>query len=103
MNDLVFEGDEGDLSLKDILLGSSGDPEDEFFKDIFWEELLHALDDLPEAQRNAFVWNELEDMTLQEIADKSGENLKTIISRKRYAVKHLRERLQSLHDDLNNL
>ena len=64
---------------------------------------MQALDELPPNQREVFVLNELEDKTLQEIADESGENLKTIISRKRYAVQHLRKRLQSLYDELNNL
>jgi len=57
------------------------------------------LEELPPKQRDVFVWNELEDMTLQQIADKTGENIKTIISRKRYAVSHLRMRLQRLYDE----
>ena len=101
LDDMVFEDEEGSVSLKDILSGYGG-PEDEFFKEIFWEELLRALDELPEAQRNAFIWNELEDMTLREISEKTGESIKTIISRKGYAVKHLRNRLQTLYDELNN-
>ncbi len=101
LEDFVFEDEDGAWTLKDILT-SSDNPEDEFFRELFWNELLSALDELPETQRNAFVWNELEDMTLQEIADKTGDNLKTVISRKGYAVKYLRERLQSLYDELNN-
>ncbi len=70
---------------------------------LFWVELMDALQELPEKQRNVFVWNELEDMTLQEIADRENENIKTIISRKRYAVLHLRTRLETLYNDfLNN-
>ena len=76
-------------------------PDDAFFKEMFWAELLRALDELPENQRMVFVWNELEDMTLQQIADKTGEHLKTIISRKGYAVKHLRKRLKDLYNELN--
>ena len=82
---------------------TSATPEDNFFKELFWEELLSALNELPENQRNVFIWNELEDLTLQEIANKTNENLKTIISRKGYAVKHLRKRLQNLYNELNNL
>jgi RNA polymerase sigma factor (sigma-70 family) len=62
------------------------------------EALFKALDELPEKQRDVFVQNELEDMTLQQIADKSGESIKTIISRKRYAVAHLRERLIEFYE-----
>ena len=64
---------------------------------------MRALAELPDNQRLVFVQNELEDHTLQEIADQTGENLKTIISRKRYAVQHLRKRLQTLYNELNTL
>ena len=74
-------------------------PEVEQLKQLFWEELFAALEELPEKQKSAFVKNELEDKTLQEIADEEGENLKTIISRKRYAVLHLRDRLEYLYDE----
>jgi RNA polymerase sigma factor (sigma-70 family) len=102
LDDLAFEGEDGNLDFKEILLSDSQSPEDAFFKEIFWDALMQALDELPENQRQVFVWNELEDLTLQEIADKTNENLKTIISRKRYAVQHLRQRLQALYDELNN-
>ena len=58
-----------------------------------------ALSELPEKQREVFVLNELEEMTLQEIADKSGESIKTIISRKRYAVAQLRKRLEKIYNE----
>ena len=102
LDDLSYEDDEGNLNVKEILLSDSHSPEDEFFKEVFWQTLMSALDELPENQRQVFVWNELEDLTLQEIADKTQENLKTIISRKRYAVQYLRQRLQALYDELNN-
>ncbi len=73
--------------------------EDEDLKEIFWDQLFIALDELPEKQRNAFVWNELEDQTFQEIADRTGESIKTWISRKGYAVKHLRSRLQLVYNE----
>jgi RNA polymerase sigma factor (sigma-70 family) len=73
---------------------------DEMYKELFWERLMQALDELPEAQREAFVKSELEGMKLKEIAELSDENLKTIISRKGYAVKHLRLRLKELYDEL---
>ena len=57
-------------------------------------------DKLPENQRNVFIWNELEEMTLQQIADKENENIKTIISRKRYAVIHLRNRMEYLYNEI---
>ena len=66
------------------------------------EVLREALEELPEKQRLVYVENELNDKTLQEIADEHGENIKTIISRKNYAVKHLRNRLRTLYEDLNS-
>ena len=84
------------------LLISEDLPDDDLFSELFWEELFSALEELPEAQRVAFVQNEIEGRTLQDIADAEGEKLKTIISRKRYAVQFLRTRLQALYDDLMN-
>ncbi|QEC67393.1 RNA polymerase sigma factor [Panacibacter ginsenosidivorans] len=102
IDDLSYEDEDGELHFTDILLTDTNNPETEHIRNIFWEELFVALDELPENQRNVFVQNELEDKTLQEIANESGENLKTIISRKRYAVQHLRKRLQHLYNDLIN-
>ncbi|MEI6412168.1 MAG: sigma factor-like helix-turn-helix DNA-binding protein, partial [Bacteroidota bacterium] len=75
-------------------------PETEHLREVFWQELFAALDELPQAQRDVFVWNELEDQTFQEISDRTGENIKTLISRKRYAVQHLRSRLETLYREL---
>lgn len=69
---------------------------------LFWEILPEVLQELPPEQRNVFIWNELEEKTLQEIADREKENIKTIISRKRYAVQHLRSRLEFLYNELLN-
>ena len=65
----------------------------------FWETLEEALQELPENQRNVFVWNELEGETLQAISDRTGVNIKTLISRKRYATQHLRKRLHTLYEE----
>ncbi len=97
IEDQVYEDEEGGLLFDEFLLADSTNPEDEDLKEIFWETLYEALAELPENQRNVFVWNELEDQTFQEIADRTGENIKTLISRKRYAVQFLRKRLESLY------
>jgi RNA polymerase sigma factor (sigma-70 family) len=91
------------MSFKEILLSDENDdPESGYLKKLFWEELLAALSELPEPQRKIFVLNELEDKTFQEIADETGENIKTLISRKRYAVIYLRERLRALYEEIVN-
>lgn len=95
-------GDEDNFSIKDVLLSDdSNNPELAFYKEFFWEELMAALNELPENQRQAFVLNELEEITLQQIAEIQEENIKTVISRKGYAVKHLRKRLKHLYTELN--
>ncbi len=102
LDPLGYDDGEGAFLLKEMLLADPADPETEYFREVFWQALFAALEELPENQRQVFVWNELEAMTLQEIADKTGQNLKTIISRKGYAVKHLRKRLEVLYRDYFN-
>lgn len=103
LEDFVYEDEDGDFSIKDILLmDESAGPEIKIFQDEIWKKLFEALEELPEKQRIVYVENELNDKSLQEIADEHGENIKTIISRKNYAVKHLRNRLRRLYEDLNN-
>lgn len=103
LEDFTYENDENEISFKEILLlDETANPELAIFKEQFWNELMTALEELPENQREVFVLNEIEDFTLQEIANKKGENLKTIISRKGYAMKHLRKKLQHLYNELND-
>ena len=83
----------------EALLSDGMNPETELEGVYFREAFFAALNELSEKQREVFVWNELEDMTLQQIADKTGDNIKTIISRKRYAVRKLRERLQNIYNE----
>jgi RNA polymerase sigma factor (sigma-70 family) len=99
LDDYSYEEEDGSLGFRDILYAEAPTPEDEDLKQLFWDQLFLALEELPPAQRDVFVQNELEERTLQEIADETGENIKTLISRKRYAVKHLRKRLENLYQE----
>ena len=99
LEDLAFRDKEGDLVFPEALLADNTGPESDLERANVRELFYQALGELPEKQRAVFVWNELEDLTLQEIADKTGESIKTIISRKRYAVAHLRERLQKIYNE----
>ena len=100
IEDLQYENEDGEFSFKSILLSDDEQqPELKQFKNLFWNELMKALDELPANQKEVFVRNELEEESLQSIADSVGENLKTIISRKGYAVKHLRKRLSTLYNE----
>ncbi|WP_443945326.1 RNA polymerase sigma factor [Pedobacter sp. AW1-32] len=102
IEDLAFEDEDGEISFREILFAESYSPEEESLKKLFWDQLFTALDELPENQRYVFVQNELEDRTFQDIANETGENIKTLISRKGYAVKHLRNRLQYLYQEFIN-
>lgn len=99
LEDYAYEDEEGDTLFQEILLADNHTPETELLRQLFWEELMSALEELPEAQRDVFIWNELEDQTFQEISDRTGVNIKTLISRKGYAVKHLRKRLETLYQE----
>lgn len=96
------EEEDGGLGFSDILLDNSNNPETAYLKTLFWQTLDEALQELPEEQRTVFVWNELADMPFKEIAELTGEKVNTLISRKRYAVLHLRERLQTLYNEIVN-
>lgn len=103
LEDFSYEDDEGEINFREILLvDDNDDPETVYLKKIFWEELFTALSELPEGQSKVFVQNEVEGKTFQEIADVTGENVKTLISRKRYAVMYLRGRLNALYEEIVN-
>lgn len=96
------ETDEDSFDWREMLLTDDSTPETEYLRNIFWEELQQALDELPPAQRDVFVQNEIEGVPFKDIAEQTGESVATLISRKRYAVLHLRERLAVLKDELLN-
>ena len=92
--------EEGPLSLEDILPGLSDSPEDVELKQIIWETIDHTLEELPDEQSEVFVMHEFEDMSFNEISEITGVGVNTLISRKRYAVLELRNRLKHLYKQL---
>lgn len=92
--------EENEFHLKEFLLPVDPSSETDLLRDLFWEELFSALKELPEEQRQVFIWNELEDISFNEIAERTNENINTLISRKRYAVLHLRKRLEQLYKEI---
>ncbi len=94
-----LDGEAGE-AWREILFGQPESEVDEWYRSLFWETLMTALDELPEKQKEAFVKTELEGFKLKEVAAESGESIKTITSRKSYAVKHLRNRLKELYNEL---
>ena len=98
--DAVPESDEGDrLSLEDLLPSPDAGPEALYARRVLLDELELAVDELPEEQREVFVAHELEGRSFREMAAASGVSVNTLLSRKRYAIRHLRERLQSIYDE----
>jgi RNA polymerase sigma factor (sigma-70 family) len=93
--------DDGDrLDISDFLPANSNSPETEMMREAITEGLMAALDELPKEQRDVFIMHEIEDKSFQEISEITGANVNTLLSRKRYAVLFLRERLQNLYQDL---
>jgi RNA polymerase sigma factor (sigma-70 family) len=87
---------------QDFAFDDSGNPETAYLRTLFWETLNTALAELPAEQREVFVLHEIEGVPFKEIAETSGLTVNTLISRKRYAVLHLRERLRVLKEELLN-
>ena len=95
------DGEEG-LGLNDLLPDSSAGPEAQYARRVIMSELMLALEELPEEQRWVFVENEIEERSFRELSEESGVPLNTLLSRKRYAVLFLRERLRELYEELGN-
>lgn len=95
------DSDEG-FEWSDLFFDEKNNPESEYMRSLFWDALYTALNELPAPQRDAFVLNEIEGIPFKEIAEQTGDTINTLISRKRYAVLHLRERLGTLKNELLN-
>ena len=96
----VADKDDELLQLVDLLPSPDAGPEALYARNVLLEELELALDEPPEAQRDVFVAHELEGRSFKEIAAETGVSMNTLLSRKRYALLHLRERLQNVYDEL---
>lgn len=101
-NENAKDDEDGPLSLEEILPALGSKPEDEEIKEMIWEAIEETLSDLPEEQRSVFVANEFEEMSFKEISRQTGIGINTLISRKRYAVLALREKLNELYKLLKN-
>jgi RNA polymerase sigma factor (sigma-70 family) len=98
--DLNVESEGGEsLSLEEFLPSSDAGPEAAYARMVLIEELETALEELPEQQRRVFIEHEIEGRSFKELAAETGVSVNTLLSRKRYAVLHLRQRLQSVYDE----
>jgi len=98
-----FGDEDGDvLGIEDLLPSPDAGPEALYVRSMLLDELELALDELPDEQREIFIAHELEGRSFKELSAESGVNINTLLSRKRYAVLHLRERLQSIYEEFTN-
>ncbi|GAB2828634.1 RNA polymerase sigma factor [Ferruginibacter profundus] len=96
------ESEDDSFDWKEVMFTNDSTPETDYLRNLFWEELKAALDELPAEQRDVFIQNEIDGIAFKDMAAVSGESVATLISRKRYAVLHLRSRLSVLKDELLN-
>jgi RNA polymerase sigma factor (sigma-70 family) len=102
--DQVAADEDGEmLLLEDLLPSEDAGPEAAYARKVLLEELEGALDELPDEQREVFVAHEIEGRSFREMAAESGVSINTLLSRKHYAVTHLRERLQKMYDEFTLL
>jgi RNA polymerase sigma factor (sigma-70 family) len=99
-SDSAVADEDGDvLRIEDLLPSADAGPEALYLRSVLLDELELAVDELPQEQREVFVAHELEGRSFKEMAAETGVGVNTLLSRKRYAVLHLRERLQSIYDE----
>ena len=97
----VALSDDGDeLTLEELLPSPDAGPEAAYARSLLWEELEAALEELPEEQREVFMAHEIDGRSFKELAAETGLSVNTLLSRKRYAVLHLRRRLREINDEL---
>ena len=89
-----------DTTLQDILPDRAANPEDIVVRDDIWDAIQTAIEELPPAQRQAFVWHELDGLNFRDMADRTGETENTLRLRKHYATRALRARLAVVYNDL---
>jgi RNA polymerase sigma factor (sigma-70 family) len=101
-SDSAAVDEEGEaLQIEDLLPSPDAGPEALYLRNLLLDELELALDEMPDEQREVFVAHELEGSSFKELAEETGVSVNTLLSRKRYAVLHLRERLQTIYDEFS--
>jgi RNA polymerase sigma factor (sigma-70 family) len=93
------DGDDDISDIMDILASDENTPETETLRSFMWDAVKNVLDELPELQLEVFIQTEFEGLSVKEIAEKTGVTVNTLLSRKHYAVKFLRERLRDVYID----
>jgi RNA polymerase sigma factor (sigma-70 family) len=89
-----------DQGFEDLLPSPEAGPDAAFARSLLWEELEDALAELPAEQREVFIAHEIDGRSFKELSEETGISVNTLLSRKRYAVLHLRERLKEIYEDM---
>ena len=100
---LTFKNDQSDnepTSLDQLIPDLSHLPDEDYLRDVIWQKIEHALDRMPEAQREVFIKHELEQKSYKEMEKIFGENINTLLSRKRYAIQFLRKELETFYNEV---
>ncbi|MBS1903312.1 MAG: sigma-70 family RNA polymerase sigma factor [Bacteroidetes bacterium] len=100
VNAAMGGSEDGEFDIEDMIFDLEDGPEAVLERELIWDEITAALDELPTEQREAFVQQEMQGRSFREMSAETGTPINTLISRKRYAVLFLRERLQDLYDNL---
>lgn len=98
-SDLQAVNENEPLMLEELLPSPDGGPQAAYARALLMEEIESALDELPEEQLEVFLAHELEGRSFKEMAAETGISVNTLLSRKRYAVLHLRKRLEAIHKE----
>jgi RNA polymerase sigma factor (sigma-70 family) len=96
------QSEDEQLLLADLLMDSSSSAVNRFDKNLLWSAIEEALDELPPEQRDVFIMHELDGKSFNDMVKETGIPLNTLLSRKRYAVLHLREKLRGIYNELFN-
>jgi RNA polymerase sigma factor (sigma-70 family) len=89
-----------ELTIEELLPSADAGPEAAYARSLLWEELEAALEELPAEQREVFLAHEIDGRSFKELAEETGVSVNTLLSRKRYAVLHLRERLKEINEEM---
>jgi RNA polymerase sigma factor (sigma-70 family) len=100
---VVRTADGEEFQWEDLLPSLDAGPEADYARSVLLEEMDGALDELPEEQREVFIAHEVLGYSFKEISEQTGVSVNTLLSRKHYAVLHLRQRLQAIYDDFRKV
>jgi RNA polymerase sigma factor (sigma-70 family) len=95
----VDASEDAALRLEDLLPSTDAGPDATYARSVLLEELDAALDELPEEQRDVFIANEIDGRSFKQLAEETGVSINTLLSRKRYAILHLRRRLRAIYEE----